>query len=129
VVIAALVLLAIIALAALLASVGALVWLVKMDGRRTTAFTQMVTSMNAEQAKLMATLVLGYQDSQPPSEPPSTEPSETETPKPDVNSLDDMPDHIRDQYLREAEEDLLQEAMRGTTLSRPSFEGVNLSET
>jgi hypothetical protein len=127
--IAALVLLAIIALAALSAGVGVVVWTVRQDGRRTIAFTSMVTEMNREQAKLMATLVLGYQDSQPPSGPSSTDSKESETPERDVNSLDDMPNHIREIYQREQEEDLLQEAMRGTTLSRPSFEGVTLSES
>lgn len=124
----ALVLLAIVAVSALAGSIGVAIWLVKMDGSRTTAFTSMVASMQTEQANLLATLVLGYRDSPPPSEQVSTEPSESETLQPDVNSLADMPDHIRETYLREEAEDLAQEAMRTTTSSRPSFSEVDLSQ-
>lgn len=126
--ITALVLLAIVAVSALAGSIGVAIWLVKMDGTRTTAFTQMVATIQTEQANLLATLVLGYRDSPPSSEQVSTEPNESETSQPDVNSLADMPDHIREAYLREEAEDLAQEAMRTTTSSRPSFSEVDLSQ-
>lgn len=62
-------------------------------------------TMAKEWREATLTLILGYQDSLASSEVSSTESQESETPKPDVLSLDDMPDHIREHYLREATED------------------------
>ena len=68
-------------------------------------FSAALKEANQEQAKVVATLVLGYQDSAPTNEASSTPVSESEPSAPDVNSLDDMPDHIREAYQREAKED------------------------
>ena len=71
-------------------------------------FTKALAEANRRQAEVVATLVLGYQTSPgsvPSSEASSTTRFESEISGPDVNNLDDMPDHIREAYLREATED------------------------
>lgn len=73
-----------------------------------------LTAANRSQAEVVATLVLGYRDSAPSNEASSMPPSENVESLLDVNSLDDMPEHIREAYQREAEEDALM-TMRSST--------------
>jgi hypothetical protein len=89
----------------------ALVALVMMGWNQwsTTEMVKTQTKANESMAKewreATLTLILGYRDSLASSEPLSTEPNESETLPRDENSLDDMPEHIREHYLREATED------------------------
>lgn len=84
----------------------------------TTRMVETQTRANETMAKewreATLTLILGYRDSLVSSEPPSTEPSESEPPKPDVMSLDDMPEHIQEHYRREATEDEEREMISST---------------
>lgn len=91
-----------------LAGMGWSMWLVtnKTDSMARD-FATAITQMKLASDNLATTLVLGYRDSPPTSEPPSTESNESETENVDVNNWDDMPDHIRDHYLREQMEDSL----------------------
>lgn len=73
----------------------------------TETFSRALTQANQELSAAMATLVLGYRDSAPSSEVSSTMPNETEPSERDVFNLDDMPDNIREAYLREAQEDAM----------------------
>ncbi len=100
-----------------LAGIGWSMWLVtnKMDSMGRD-FATAITQMKLASDNLATTLVLGYRDSPPTSEPPSTESSESEIENADVNNWDDMPDHIRDHYLREQMEDSLM-ATPSSTLS------------
>jgi len=94
--------------AAALAGMGWMAWLVTTKTERaSTAFLEALTRMKTETDQTLMTLVLGYKDSAPPREPVSIEPSESETSPTDVNSWDDMPDHIKEHYLREQMEDSL----------------------
>lgn len=90
---------------------GAALALMGWNQWSTTKMVQMQTQANQTLAKewreATLTLVLGYRDSPLSSEASSTELPESETPKPDVLNLDDMPEHIREHYLREASEDLM----------------------
>lgn len=100
-----------------LALVGWSQWcLLTTTKNQSETFTEALREANRRQAEVVATLVLGYQDSVPTSEASSTTPSENEPSGPDVNNLDDMPDHIREAYLREATEDEMM-ASRLSTLS------------
>jgi len=85
--------------------------------------SQVNETLAKEWREATLTLVLGYRDSLPSSEPPSTESPESETPSRDVLSLDDMPPHIAETYLREAQEDAEMErisSIRSFPLPEPS---------
>ncbi len=67
--------------------------------------SQVNETLAKEWREATLTLVLGYRDSAPSSEALPTESPESETQTRDENSLDDMPDHIREHYRREQQED------------------------
>lgn len=108
---------------ALAAVAGAALALMGWNQWSTTRMVQTQTKANETMARewreATLTLVLGYRDSLPSSEPSSIEPSEIETRKPDVLSLDDMPEHIREHYLREQTEDAEREMISSMPSSMP----------
>lgn len=99
------------ALAAIaLGCLGTLAWVIRSTEKTTremsTAFSTTLAKMAQVQMEGVSDLVLGRsQDSAPSSEQSSTASNESETPKRDEWSLDDMPEHIRQTYEREAQED------------------------
>ena len=98
---AALIVLAVLAAAAL----GLMGWNQWSTTEMVKTQTRCNETLAREWREATLTLVLGYRDSAQWSEPPTTEPSETEASPRDELNLDDMPDHIREAYLREATED------------------------
>lgn len=115
------------ALAAIaLGCLGALAWVIAITTKTTREMSSRFSTTSLSMAKSymegVSELVLGRaQVSAPTSEPSSTESPENAESKRDEMSLGDMPDHIREHYLREATEDAMMEGMR----SEPSMTPPN----
>lgn len=114
---AALVLIALVALAAL----GGIGYVIRCQTKTTKDLTETFSRTQAEivrsHSDLVAQMVLGWKDSPPPSEPLSTMPNESVTLPEPGPIFDDMPDHIKMAYEREASEDAEWERMTSSTLS------------
>lgn len=100
-----------------LTGMGWFAWLMttKMDSMARD-FARALTLMKTSSDTLAQNLVLGYQASAPPSEPPTTASPESESSQRDEFSWDDMPEHIREHYLREQ----MEERLMTTPSSTPS---------
>lgn len=85
----------------------------------TTTFSSALTTLAQGQRDSTETLVLG-RDSPPSSEPWPTEWPENEKPKSDENNLADMPNHIREIYEREAQEDALMATLSSSFSTPPT---------